>query len=109
MEAVEKCTVCGSTLAANRDCPDCGAPEEDPDWLDDYGYVKDEEKETGRAPRNEPVAGQPTNSCRVLQFPKPEPAPLTPEELYAGRSTGCSGGSQKIQQTISTQPGMRSG
>ena len=35
MDEVKRCSECGSTLAADGECPDCDAPEEDPEWLDD--------------------------------------------------------------------------
>ena len=41
MGEMAKCEKCGSTLAANGKCPDCGAPPEDPEWLDDHGYQKE--------------------------------------------------------------------
>ena len=35
------CAVCGSTLAANRHCPDCGGPGEEPEGLDDYNFSEE--------------------------------------------------------------------
>jgi hypothetical protein len=41
MGEMATCETCGSTLAVNGKCPDCGGPPEEPEWLDGYGYQED--------------------------------------------------------------------
>jgi hypothetical protein len=84
-DETRRCGTCGSTLAADGECPQCGECMAEPTWLDDYGYGKDDQPTT--TPR-EPAAERPgraqgTGPCRVLPFPKPQPASLTAAELYA--------------------------
>lgn len=51
------CAVCGSALAANGQCPDCGGPGEEPEGLDSYGCGEDES--AGRASCDSAAATQP--------------------------------------------------
>lgn len=76
MDEIEKCHACGSTLAANGECPDCGTPEDEDDELNDYVCWNEQEP---TATRGIPVAERPhgaphLGSCRVLPFPRPNPA-----------------------------------
>ena len=82
---VKKCGNCGSTLAANGECPQCGEWMAEPTWLDDYGYrIADQPTTTPREPAGErPPGAQDTGPCRVLPFPKPKPASLTAAGLCA--------------------------
>ena len=58
------CSVCGSALAANGHCPDCGAPGEEPEGLDDYAFS---EAESSRAASSHcaPAAQTPAGEGRV--------------------------------------------
>ena len=77
MDGIAKCHACGSTLAANLECPDCGTPEDDDEALNDY-VCWNEQEATATPP--EPSAdrshgAQHRSSCRVLPFSKRDPAP----------------------------------
>ena len=85
MDGVTKCETCGSTVAANGECPDCNAPEDDDEELDEYVCWNEEElTATPPGPDAERSRGaQDRGSRRVLPFPKPKPATLTAAERYA--------------------------
>ena len=76
MDGIAKCHTCGSTLAANLECPDCGMPEDD-ETLNDY-VCWNEQEATATPPErsaDRSHGAQHTSSCRVLPFPTPDPAP----------------------------------
>ena len=85
MDDAKKCAACGSTLAANGHCPDCRGPKEEPEWLDGYGYRKDEPRAVtnGEPTSDASKRTKEAETCRVLPFPMPGPVPMTPEKLYA--------------------------
>jgi hypothetical protein len=85
MGEMAKCEKCGSTLAVNGKCPDCGTPPEEPEWLDEHGYQKEgQPAATGNMPVSARTRGtDDAERCHVLPFPEPDPALSTPAELYA--------------------------
>ena len=77
MDGIAKCHACDSTLAANLECPDCGTPEDEDEALNDY-VCWNEQEATATPPEpstDRSYGAQHTGSCRVLPFPKPDPAP----------------------------------
>lgn len=85
MDEFKRCLECGGRLAANGKCPDCGAPAEEPPWLDDYGYQEAGEPAPTRGEPSKDTAGgkAPQGAGRVLPFPAARPQPMTAAELYA--------------------------
>ena len=86
MSSVRKCEHCGSTLASDGECPDCDAPEEDPDWLDDYAFRNDEAPLSDMVcwPRHPRLAMTP-ETVRVM-IPLPDTDLVPPPELFLHRS-----------------------
>ena len=84
MDEIKKCSECGSALAADGECPDCGAPEREPDWLDDYGFRKDEAPTAtnGNAASEASLGEHEAGACRLLPFPTHKSRPMTAAELY---------------------------
>jgi hypothetical protein len=86
LDEVKSCSECGSTLAADGECPDCDAPEEDPDWLDDYGFRKDE------APLSDmvcwPWCPRPAMTPETVRamIPLPDTDLVPPPELFLHQS-----------------------
>lgn len=80
------CSVCGSPLAANGHCPDCGAPGEEPEGLDDYAFSEAESSRPASshcAPAAQTSAGDEGRVGPASAVAEPSVPRMTLAELWA--------------------------